>query len=149
MSDYGFLKTGLGIATEDSESDRLTNERVKAVVILFARNATETAQKFVTHQGRKEITPQNLISSLKLQVFDFLRTENLLTKVQDIEVQMRTTQEPVDLAYVENKRKKTTSETPCTCQFCTRFVLADDLWGEWKPTTPFETILRNNIDRLL
>jgi len=146
-SDYLFLKTGRG-SDEDREIEDLTPERLKAVVVLFARNATEISQKFVAHQGRSEVTPRDLVASLKLQVFDFLGTENLLTKVKDIEREL-STQEPIEVAFIENTRKKTTTEFPCHCLFCARFREVGLLWNNWHPKTSFEKLLRSNIERLL
>ena len=79
MSDYGFMKSGFGTASEPVKKP-LSGEDIEHIEILlslFISNSISNASKYVTHCGRNGVSKEDINYALKYEVFEFLNNKNI------------------------------------------------------------------------
>jgi hypothetical protein len=84
MSDYSFMKSGLGSGNESSNSSLSVAdlENIEILLSLFISNAITNASKYVTHCGRNGVSKEDINYALKYEVFEFLNNKNINDDIQ-------------------------------------------------------------------
>lgn len=84
MSDYSFMKSGLGSGNESSNSSlsMADLENIEILLSLFISNAITNASKYVTHCGRNGVSKIDINYALKYEVFEFLNNKNINDDIQ-------------------------------------------------------------------
>lgn len=106
MSDYSFMKSGLGTGYE--ESSRLTEEmreNLEIMLSLFVSNAMINAAKYTEYCGRNGITKIDVEMGMKYEVFEFLNRGNIYEELTKIKEEFEN--------EMENCECESDSEEPC------------------------------------
>lgn len=84
MSDYSFMKSGLGSGNEPSKNTLSSNdiEHIEILLSLFISNAITNASKYVTHCCRNGVSKIDINYALKYEVFEFLNNKNINDDIQ-------------------------------------------------------------------
>ena len=85
MSDYSFMKSGLGTGYE--ESGKLTEEyreTLEIMLSLFVSNAMINAAKYTEYCGRNGITKMDVEIGMKYEVFEFLNRGDIYEELAKI-----------------------------------------------------------------
>jgi len=166
MSDYSFMKSGLGNSSVSKPSLTIEDiENIEILLSLFISNAITTASKYVTHCGRNGVSKLDIQYALKYEVFEFLNRTTILDDIkqatedyhQYIESLDSSDEEQdedelnsiiipddkidefkrIDLSLIDNDNK----------DFIDKIHKHYDNWNEWIPDTPLNKILKNAIDK--
>ena len=74
--DITFMKSGFNNLVEEDEEI----ENTGSIVMVFMQNAMKSADIYVKHAKRKEITPEDIKRGLMLEVFFMKNRPNMLEK---------------------------------------------------------------------
>ena len=148
-NDFSFMKTGFNLA----DNSNIENEQnIISLVTLFAKNALETASKYVTHAERKEVTVTDIKKSLMLEVFLFMKRPNVVQKTDELKQELfnNTENEIFDEEIIipEEVENEVFKISMCTCKMCVYLNTIEEKWENWTPTSPFETLLKKHIDEI-
>ena len=166
MSDYSFMKSGLGNSSESKPSLNIYDiENIEILLSLFISNAITTASKYVTYCGRNGISKLDIQYALKYEVFEFLNRSTMLDDIkqatedynQYIESLDNSDEEDEDDAEVnsiipddevdEFKRIDLSLIDDDNKEFIDNLHNHYDNWDSWIPDTPLNKILKNAIDK--
>ena len=143
-TDFSFMRSGSRGAETYTDTTHL-----RAVLAVFARNATETAFGYVAHSRRNGVTPEDLQAALKLEVFEFLKRRHLGAQVSAATSEARRGDAPdADPLFLSELEIDPFRQSACACDPCQKVNLVLEKWDAWRPATPFEKILKKNIDNL-
>ena len=78
--DITFMKSGFNNLVEENE----VIENTGSVVMVFMQNAMQSADIYVKHAKRKEITPEDIKRGLMLEVFFMKNRPNMLEKCEEM-----------------------------------------------------------------
>ena len=152
MSDYSFMKSGV----DNLESKDETLENVGSMVMVFMENAIKSADIYVKHAKRKEITPEDIKRGLMLEVFFMKNRPNMVEQCEDmkktIQDIIREEEEIIineeDYQDEENKEDEVFSESTCDCPMCGCFNTIYTRWEGFTPELPLEKILASHINTI-
>ncbi len=177
MSDYSFMKSGLGSGNESSNSSlsMVDLENIEILLSLFISNAITNASKYVTHCGRNGVSKIDINYALKYEVFEFLNTKNInddiqkatedyhdyLEELDDSDAEADGEDEDAD-ADVEaedsfiipdeevDEFARIKPELMCdgNREFIETFHKHYDNWDSWVPESPLDKILKNAINKI-
>ena len=84
MSDYSFMKSGIGSGAEPCKPSLSSEdiENIEILLSLFISNAISNASKYVTHCGRNGVSKIDINYALKYEVFEFLNNKNINDDIQ-------------------------------------------------------------------
>ena len=164
MSDYSFMKSGLGnnsvskpsLSTEDIEN-------IEILLSLFISNAITTASKYVTHCGRNGVSKEDIQYALKYEVFEFLNRSTMLDDIKQATEDYHQYIESLDISdededelnsiiipddeVDEFKRIDLDLIDDTNKEFIDKIHTHYDNWESWIPDTPLNKILKNAIDK--
>jgi len=165
MSDYSFMKSGLGnnsvskpsLSTEDIEN-------IEILLSLFISNAITTASKYVTHCGRNGVSKEDIQYALKYEVFEFLNRSTMLDDIKQATEDYHQYIESLDISdededelnsiiipddeVDEFKRIDLDLIDDTNKEFIDKIHTHYDNWESWIPDTPLNKILKNAIDKI-
>ena len=165
MSDYSFMKSGLGNATQSSLSE-IDMENIEILLSLFISNAITNASKYVTHCNRNGVTKEDIKYGLRYEVFEFLKRSNLMDDIKKATQEYNQyLDEHDDSDYEENEEELNSIIIPdneinpferinqdLICEQNKKFIETyhnhNDNWDKWIPITPLDKILKNAIDKI-
>ena len=151
MADYSFMKSGF----DNLESKDETLENVGSMVMVFMENAIKSADIYVKHAKRKELTPEDIKRGLMLEVFFMKQRPNMLEqceemkkKIQEIiqEEDVNGEEEVIDCE--EETPEEEFSESKCECPMCGCFNTIYTRWENFTPEQPLEVILAKHIGNM-
>jgi hypothetical protein len=168
MSDYSFMKSGLGNSSESKPS--LTAEDIENIEILlslFITNAITTASTYVTHCGRNGVSKEDIQYALKYEVFEFLNRTTMLDDIKQATEDYNQYIESVEASSDEEdededelnsiiipdnevdvfKRIDISLIDDDNKEFIDKIHKHYDNWDSWIPDTPLNIILKNAIDK--
>lgn len=168
MSDYSFMKSGLGNSSVSRPS--LTNEDIENIEILlslFISNAISTASKYVTHCGRNGVSKLDIQYALKYEVFEFLNRSTMLDDIKQATEDYHQYIESLDNSEEDDeeqedelnniiipddkidefKRIDISLIDDNNKDFIDKIHKHYDNWDSWIPDTPLNKILKNAIDK--
>ena len=130
--------------------------RLTAGLAVFISGALGNILTYIEHSNRNQITGQDLLMGLKLEVFKFGNSESFNTDIT-------TASEIVSQEIVENESKSDTDtnsmsastlstssvetffKNSCTCKLCTEMNSIEEKYAAWVPATPLEKSVHATI----
>tara|TARA_B110001452_G_scaffold155392_1_gene129300 strand:+ start:259 stop:717 length:459 start_codon:yes stop_codon:yes gene_type:complete len=152
MADYSFMKSGF----DNLESKDETLENAGSMVMVFMENAIKSADIYVKHAKRKELTPEDIKRGLMLEVFFMKQRTNMLEqceemkkKLQEIIQEEEENGEEMVIEIEEEEREdEEFSESKCECPMCGCFNTIYTRWEKFTPEQPLEIILAKHISSM-
>ena len=173
MSDYSFMKSGLGSGAETSKPSLSSEdiENIEILLSLFISNAISNASKYVTHCGRNGVSKIDINYALKYEVFEFLNNKNINDDIQKATEDYHAYLEELDEESDDSEDADAASSTDAAfiipdeevdefaridssliCdsnrEFIEKFHKHYDNWDSWEPESPLDKILKNSIDKI-
>ena len=167
MSDYSFMKSGLGTVDNSNKVD-IDLENVEVLLSMFITNAIGNASKYVKMCGRNGVTKTDIAYGLKYEVFEFINRENIMDefKKEKEEYQEIINNDNSDEEDDEDEESEDDSMIVPDDEveeftripddkineenkdFIEKMHSYYDTWDNWVPDTPLNTILKNAIDKI-
>lgn len=151
MADYSFMKSGF----DNLESKDETLENSGSMVMVFMENAIKSADIYVKHAKRKELTPEDIKRGLMLEVFFMKQRTNMLEqceemkkKLQEIIQEEEENGEEMVIEIEEEHEEEEFSESKCECPMCGCFNNIYTRWEKFTPELPMEKILAKHISSM-
>lgn len=167
MSDYSFMKSGLGSPGVQSPAiSEVELENIEILLSLFMTNGIDNAAKYVAHCKRNGVTVMDISLGLKYEVFEFLKRKNLMNDIQKETEEYRKFKEELsdedesdeeedeDSAVVPDEEVEPFSRIKpeyiddSNRDFVNKMHEYYDTWDSWEPDTPFNKILKNAINKI-
>jgi len=171
MSDYSFMKSGLGSGNEPSKNTLSSNdiEHIEILLSLFISNAITNASKYVTHCGRNGVSKIDINYALKYEVFEFLNNKNINDDIQkatedynDYLEELEESESDGDAGESKEAESfiipdeevdefvRINPELICdgNREFIEKFHKHYDNWDSWEPESPLDKILKNAINKI-
>ena len=151
MADYSFMKSGF----DNLESKDETLENIGSLVMVFMENAMKSADIYVRHAKRKQITPEDIKRALMLEVFFMKQRPNMLEQceemkktIQEIIKEEEENGEEMIIGEEEEEDEEEFSESKCQCAMCNCFNTIYTRWENFTPEQPMEIILAKHISSI-
>ena len=151
MADYSFMKSGF----DNLESKDETLENAGSIVMVFMENAIKSADIYVKHAKRKELTPEDIKRGLMLEVFFMKNRPNMMEqcdemkkKLQEIIREEEENGEEIIIDDDKEYQEEEFSESKCECPMCGCFNTIYARWEKFTPELPMEKILAKHIDNI-
>ena len=169
MSDYSFMKTGLGGGSVQTPTISNTElENIEILLSLFMTNGIDNAAKYVAYCKRKGVTVMDISLGLKYEVFEFLKRKNLMNDIQKETEEYKKFKEELDEEESDDdvededdnshiipdeevepfSRIKPEYIDDSNREFIEKMHDYYDTWDSWEPDTPFNKILKNAINKI-
>ena len=150
MADYSFMKSGF----DNLKSEDETLENVGSIVMVFMENAIKSADIYVKHAKRKELTPEDIKRGLMLEVFFMKNRPNMMEqcdemkkKLQEI-IREEENSEEIIIDEEEDIVEEEFSESKCECPMCGCFNTIYARWEKFTPELPMEKIIAKHISSM-
>ena len=165
MSDYSFMKSGLGSVDNSNKVD-IDLENVEVLLSMFITNAIGNASKYVKMCGRNGVTKTDIAYGLKYEVFEFIKRKDIMdefTKEKeeyqelykgDYDSEEEDEESDDDSMIVPDDEVEEFKRIPGdkinedNKDFVEKMHSYYDTWDNWVPDTPLNTILKNAIDKI-
>ena len=151
MADYSFMKSGF----DNLESKDETLENIGSLVMVFMENAMKSADIYVRHAKRKQITPEDIKRALMLEVFFMKQRPNMLEQceemkktIQEIIKDEEENGEEVFIDGEEEEEEEEFTESTCQCAMCNCFNTIYTRWENFTPEQPMEIIMAKHISSM-
>ena len=151
MADYSFMKSGF----DNLESKDETLENIGSLVMVFMENAMKSADIYVKHAKRKQITPEDIKRGLMLEVFFMKQRPNMLEQceemkktIQEIIKDEEENGEEMIIGEEEEEEEEEFTESKCQCAMCNCFNTIYTRWENFTPEQPMEIILAKHISNM-
>lgn len=149
MADYSFMKSGF----DNLESKDETLENAASVVMVYMENALRSADIYVKHAKRSQITPEDIKRALMLEVFFMKSRPNLMEQCETMKEKIQEIiQEEEDETYIiendEPEEDEKFKESTCKCAMCGCFNTIYTRWEKFEPELPMEKIMVKHIDSI-
>ena len=151
MADYSFMKSGF----DNLESKDETLENIGSLVMVFMENAMKSADIYVKHAKRKQITPEDIKRALMLEVFFMKQRPNMLEQceemkktIQEIIKDEEENGEEMIIGEEEEEEEEEFTESKCQCAMCNCFNTIYTRWENFTPEQPMEIILAKHISNM-
>ena len=151
MADYSFMKSGF----DNLESKDETLENIGSLVMVFMENAMKSADIYVRHAKRKQITPEDIKRGLMLEVFFMKQRPNMLEQceemkkmIQEIIKDEEENGEEVFIDGEEEEEEEEFTESTCECPMCNCFNTIYTRWENFTPEQPMEIIMAKHISSM-
>jgi hypothetical protein len=149
MTDFSFMKSGF----DNLESKDETLENAASVVMVYMENALRSADIYVKHAKRKQITPEDIKRALMLEVFFMKSRPNLMEQCETMKEKIQEIiQEEEDETYIiendEPEEDEEFKESTCKCAMCGCFNTIYTRWEKFEPELPMEKIMVKHIDSI-
>ena len=151
MADYSFMKSGF----DNLESKDETLENIGSLVMVFMENAMKSADIYVRHAKRKQITPEDIKRALMLEVFFMKQRPNMLEQceemkktIQEIIKDEEENGEELFIDGEEEEEEETFTESKCQCAMCNCINTIYTRWENFTPEQPLEIIMAKHISSM-
>ena len=151
MEDYSFMKSGF----DNLKSNDDTLENVGSIVMVFMENAIRSADIYVKHAKRTQITPEDIKRGLMLEVFFMKNRPNLMDqctemkqKIKEIINEEENNQEETIIGDEPDVIDEVFTESKCKCAMCNCFNTIYTRWEKFIPEHPMEIILAKHIGNM-
>ena len=151
MADYSFMKSGF----DNLESKDETLENIGSLVMVFMENAMKSADIYVRHAKRKQITPEDIKRALMLEVFFMKQRTNMLEQceemkktIQEIIKDEEENGEEMIIDEEDEEEEEEFTESKCQCAMCNCFNTIYTRWENFTPEQPIEMILAKHISSM-
>ena len=150
MSDFSFMKSGF-----NELQDNNLEKEITTLVTTFANEGVKHASHYIKHHStRKVILPEDLKRGMMLEVFLFNKRPDLNDKLKEIkdiiyhyedDDEEEEEEEEEEINMQENIQY---TENTCDCAICKCMNSIHQRWENWTPSSGFEVILKNAIDKI-
>ena len=151
MADYSFMKSGF----DNLETKDETLENIGSIVMVFMENAIKSADIYVKHAKRTQITPEDIKRGLMLEVFLMKQRPNMVEqceemkqKIQEIIEEEENDEEEVIIGEEEEGDEEEFTESTCQCAMCNCFNTIYTRWENFTPELPMEIVLAKHISSM-
>lgn len=151
MADYSFMKSGF----DNLESKDETLENIGSLVMVFMENAMKSADIYVRHAKRNQITPEDIKRALMLEVFFMKQRPNMLEQceemkktIQEIIKDEEENGEELFIDGEEEEEEEAFTESKCQCAMCNCFNTIYTRWENFTPEQPLEIIMAKHISSM-
>lgn len=146
MTDYSFMKSGF----DNLESKDETLENAASVVMVYMENALKSADIYVKHAKRSQITPQDIKRGLMLEVFFMKSRPNLMEQCETMKEKIQEIIKEEETCIIENEEveEEEFKESECKCAMCGCFNTIYARWEKFEPELPMEKIMVKHIDSI-
>ena len=146
MTDYSFMKSGF----DNLEKKDETLENAASISLVYMENALKSADIYVKHAKRNQITVEDIKRGLMLEVFFMKSRPNLMKQCDEMKTKIK---EIVDddcevVEFIEEEEEEEFKESTCKCAMCGCFNTIYTRWEKFTPELPMEKILANHINTL-
>lgn len=175
MSNFGFMKSGVGSISDNSNPSGLNEEQkqeLMAILSLFISNSMINAAKYVKYCDRNGITTKDIEYGLKYEVFEFLKRKDLQEEIDEINNELdectcdddddeenvceycKDTEDMIDEITIgdnELDEFKIIDDTKITDEnkdFIEKFHSHYEEYNHWYPDIPLFMALKNAIDEM-
>ena len=140
---------------DNLESKDETLENIGSLVMVFMENAMKSADIYVKHAKRKQITPEDIKRALMLEVFFMKQRPNMLEQceemkkiIQEIIKDEEENGEEMIIGEEEEEDEEEFTESKCQCAMCNCFNTIYTRWENFTPEQPMEIILAKHISNM-
>lgn len=151
MADYSFMKSGF----DNLESKDETLENIGSIVMVFMENAIKSADIYVKHAKRTQITPEDVKRGLMLEVFLMKQRPNMVEqceemkeKIKEIIEEEENEEEEIIIGEEEEGDEEEFTESTCQCAMCNCFNTIYTRWENFTPELPMEIVLAKHISSM-
>ena len=150
-TDFTFMKSGFEPRL-DKEPDKDSLLAVASLVATFSENAMESAEKYVEHAGRKNITDRDISACLKAETFRFIHRKDNEEKFTEwkniIRDDIENNDEIIEINEEEDEEysDEEYTQNTCKCEECNFINTILKNWDSWEPKNDMEKILKDAID---
>ena len=153
MTDYSFMKSGF----DNLESKDETLENAASVVMVYMENALKSADIYVRHSKRNQITPEDIKRALMLEVFFMKSRPNLMEQCETMKekIQEIISEEEGHETYIiendepeEDEEEEEFKESTCNCAMCKCFNTIYNRWDKFTPELPMEKVIVKHINSI-
>ena len=148
MTDYSFMKSGF----DNLESKDESLENAASVVMVYMENALKSADIYVKHSKRSQITPEDIKRGLMLEVFFMKSRPNLMEQCETMKEKIQEIIKEDETYIIENdddeKEDEEFKESECKCAMCGCFNTIYTRWDKFTPELPMEKIMVKHIDSI-
>ena len=156
MSDFSFMKSGFNML---QSSDDNMEQNVTVLVATFMTEGVKHAAHYIKHHKTRDvITPEDIKRGMMLEVFLFNNRPDLLERTDEIKALIYDREESEDngeededgeeFMASEDEENIEFSENDCECAICKCMNTIYKRWEKWTPNSPFEVIIKRNIDKI-
>lgn len=156
MSDYSFMKSGFTKTLPSDEEEMKKN--ITTMVATFMTEGLKHAAHYIKHhETRDVIMAEDIKRGMMLEVFLFNKRPDLSDRLDEIkriihnyddeEDEEEDDDDDMDVSDGEHEEVKFT-ENKCTCGICDAMNKIYGRWEAWTPQTPFDIIVKKNIDEI-
>ena len=149
--DYSFMKTGANNVKGKDDDPEETEKNTLAIIVSYAEGAMRTAAKYISHSGRRGITPEDLKRGMMLEMFFFRNRDDALERAMKIKEELFDEEEEEEEEEEEDYEEDCVDEfkeNNCKCQLCKCMNSVYSRWEKWEPTTSFELIFKEHIENM-
>lgn len=142
MTDYAFLKTGLGDGQAGASTVEVQRQMMSLCVALVSR-AGACAATYAEHAGRSAVVAQDVQMAMQYQAKVFMDTvddEEVVSAREDVDAACdaeSSTEDDVSTTTTEDEEEtdddQPWTESACSCEVCTGMHEARDTWETWAP----------------
>lgn len=139
MSDYSFLRTGLGAGGAGEAEGELTKRLVSLCVALVAK-AGETAAVYAVHAGRQTVTRDDVTLALQYQsktFFDEVTEEEVMEAREEVnaayDASSTSGEDEEEAVETAEEEQLEWTKSGCTCKICAGMNDASETWDDWEP----------------
>lgn len=124
---------------------------VSLAAVVVVRSAT-TAAILCHHDGRTDVTEEDVQKSLKYHAMNLLSSENLEEDVDSAEKDIfgdltEESESPEEVDSPQLPAREGESRDCCECDICVKIDDAVAAWDAWNPTDPGEVYVKQSVQR--
>ena len=168
MSDYSFLKSGIGnsFSDADTNTDPLLVKAYTSVFLAFTEFGLKHAGDYVVGKGRKLVTVDDIKRGMKYEVFQFMERHDSLETIEkwknildeEINDELESDYDEDDDEYDDKEEVEQlelignqvdTTETEAIDKvFMSEMDNIDEQWSKWVPQNIIEESLMRRINEM-
>jgi len=137
---------------DNLESKDESLENAASVVMVYMENALKSADIYVKHSKRSQITPEDIKRGLMLEVFFMKSRPNLMEQCETMKEKIQEIIKEDETYIIENdddeKEDEEFKESECKCAMCGCFNTIYTRWDKFIPELPMEKIMVKHIDSI-
>lgn len=152
MSDFNFMKSGFSLTQNNNEEecDQNTINLITSMMKVLIDETLKTAYEYCTHAGRKMITGEDVIYSMKYQTHQILKRKDLNDQIDNYmneesdEEDEESDDENEDLS---NEPEEEFKRSECDCEMCKNIHEYVDGWETWIPEDPIYLSFKESVNK--
>lgn len=137
------MRTGISMVQEPPSLSEEYLHGVQSILLTLMSECFTFAEMYARSAGRDNISSTDLLYALQYQTHEFLNTENLEQKIDDVrQMDSDTESSEIDDDSDDEDFTRSFSKDKTIVQM----NLYHDQWGSWEPQDPMARLLKDAID---